>query len=71
MDLTDKENTSWMGRKFNTDFGFLELPPDILEVGIFDDFFIFYCLEGEYKVTKNYGPHKGSIIEKVLSKCQE
>lgn len=38
-----------MGTKFNSCFGFVDLPSQILEAAIFDDHIQFDCEDGIYK----------------------
>ncbi len=42
-----------MGKKFNSHFGYVELPSEILEVGIFDNHMEFDCEDGVYHVYRN------------------
>ena len=52
-----------MGRSFNSHFGYVDLPSDILEVGIFDDHLEFYCSDGIYKATKDEDSNKITLIK--------
>jgi len=52
-----------MGTKINCHLGMFELPSQILEVGIFDDFIQCKCEDGMYRINKN---RNGSInINKI------
>ncbi len=57
-----------MGKVFNSHFGYIELPSEILEVGIFDQFIEFDCSDGVYRVHKKFVPEEGLVINKVFSK---
>jgi hypothetical protein len=41
-----------MGKNFNSHFGYIELPSEILEVGLFDTHIEFDCVDGVYHVYK-------------------
>lgn len=56
-----------MGKRFNSHFGYMELPSEILEVGIFDDFIEFDCVDGVYRAYKHEKPTP-ITIKKVFSK---
>ena len=63
-----KESRLPMGKTFNSHFGYIELPSDILEIGIFDNHIEFDCVDGVYHVyTRKPNPIE---IVKVFSKEQ-
>lgn len=64
------KRTFSMGRSFNSHFGSVELPSDILQIGIFDNHLEFDCEEGVYHVFKSYVPNEGLIIKKIWSKAK-
>ncbi len=39
-----------MGKRFNSHFGYIEMPSEILEVGFFDDHLEVDCVDGIYHV---------------------
>ena len=41
-----------MGNRFSSHFGYVDLPSEILEVGIFDEFIEFDCMDGIYRVYR-------------------
>jgi len=57
-----------MGKVFNSHFGYVELPSEILEVGIFDSHLEFNCVDGVYHVCKKHVPEEGLIITKVFER---
>lgn len=55
-----------MGTKFKCHLGEYELPSQILEIGIFEEFIQCECVDGWYQVNKN---SNGSInIHKINDK---
>lgn len=38
-----------MGKTFNSHFGYFDLPSEILQVGIYEDFIEFDCVDGVYR----------------------
>lgn len=62
------EKTYTMGKVFNSHFGYIELPSEILQVGIFDNHLEFDCVDSVYHVSKKHVPEEGLIITKVFVK---
>lgn len=54
-----------MGKTFNSHFGFVELPSDIFQVGIFEYHLEFECRDGVYNVYPGCDPSEKLIIEKI------
>lgn len=62
------KNQFTMGKSFNSHFGFVELPSDIIQVGLYDSQLEFDCVDGVYHVTKSFVPSEGLKIKKVFCK---
>lgn len=41
-----------MGKSFNCQFGSVELPTEIMEIGMYEDFVEFECVDGIYRAYK-------------------
>lgn len=54
-----------MGKEFNSYLGRIKLPSDILEIGIFEDFTSFDCVDGVYTVQRS---DKSLTIKKIFTK---
>ncbi len=59
-----------MGKSFNSHFGFIELPSEILQVGIYEEFIEFDCVDGVYRCNKE-GSSEVLKIKKVHCKSKE
>lgn len=65
----DKDSIGFpMGKTFNSHFGYVELPSEILQVGIFDQHLEFECEDGVYHFTKSFVPDEAFKIKKVICK---
>lgn len=54
-----------MGKTFNCHLGCVEMPSQILEIAIGDDYIICTCLDGTYMLKKKEPPEKGFLISKI------